>query len=100
MLIHLRDQFLALERIAGLCSDTFVSAEGYSRLLGLLPFAAARYYADREASVVYWEPSARTWRKLIWSAGFDRVERVGRFKLEAREGWAVPHVVHRAQMAS
>ena len=97
VLIHLRDQFLALERIAGLCHGTFLSTEGYSRLLGLLPFPAARYYADREAAVVYWEPSARTWERLIWSAGFDEVERLGTFSLKAREGWSVPHVTHRAR---
>ncbi len=97
VLIHLRDQMLALERIAGLCSGTFVSAEGYARLLGLLPFPAARYSLDRQKSEVFWEPGARTWRRMIWSAGFDDVERIGRFSLRAREGWSVPHVVHRAR---
>jgi tRNA (mo5U34)-methyltransferase len=97
VLIHLRDQMLALERIAGLCSGTFVSAEGYARLLGLLPFPAARYSLDRQKSEVFWEPGARTWRRMIWSAGFDDVKRIGRFNLRAREGWSVPHVVHRAR---
>lgn len=100
VLIHLRDQMLALERIAGLCTGTFLSTEGYSPLLGLLPFPAARYYADREKAVVYWEPSARTWERMIWSAGFDRVERVGKFSLKAREGWSVPHVTHRARKSA
>ena len=31
VLIHLRDQLLALERIAGLCRGTFISAEEYDR---------------------------------------------------------------------
>jgi tRNA (mo5U34)-methyltransferase len=97
VLIHLRDQLLALERIAGLCSGTFLSAEEYDRAAGLVPFPVARYRADREKAVVFWEPSARTWKQLIWTAGFDRVERLGRFSLKAREGWSVPHVVHRAQ---
>jgi tRNA (mo5U34)-methyltransferase len=99
VLIHLRDQVLALERIAGLCTGSFLSTEGYSRLLGLLPFPAARYYADREQSVVFWEPSARTWKQMIWSAGFDDVQRIGAFNLKAREGWSVPHVTHRARKA-
>jgi hypothetical protein len=34
---------------------------------------------------------------MIWSAGFDTVDRIGRFNLRAREGWSVPHVVHRAR---
>jgi tRNA (mo5U34)-methyltransferase len=97
VLIHLRDQILALERIAGLCVGEFLSTEGYSPLLGLLPFPAARYHADREQAVVFWEPSARTWRQMIWSAGFDSVERLGAFRLKAREGWSVPHVTHRAR---
>ncbi|HKG36844.1 MAG TPA: class I SAM-dependent methyltransferase [Solirubrobacterales bacterium] len=100
VLIHLRDQFLALERIAGLSQGTFLSTEGYSRLLGVLPFPAARYYADREAAVVYWEPSARAWEQMIWSAGFDEVERLGTFSLKAREGWSVPHVTHRARKSA
>ena len=100
VLIHLRDQFLALERIAGLSHGTFLSTEGYSRLLGVLPFPAARYYADREAAVVYWEPSARAWEQMIWSAGFDEVERLGTFSLKAREGWSVPHVTHRARKSA
>jgi tRNA (mo5U34)-methyltransferase len=99
VLIHLRDQLLALERIAALCADTFISAEAYDRATGLLPFPASRYRADREKSVVFWEPSARTWRRMIHTAGFDQVEQVGKFKLRAREGWSVPHVVHRARKA-
>jgi tRNA (mo5U34)-methyltransferase len=97
VLIHLRDQVLALERIAGLCHGTFASTEAYSRAAGLVPFPVARYYVDREQSVVFWEPGARTWRRMIWSAGFDEVERLGTFRLRAREGWSVPHVTHRAQ---
>jgi tRNA (mo5U34)-methyltransferase len=100
VLIHLRDQMLALERIADLCTGTFLSTEGYSPLLGLLPFPAARYHADREKAVVFWEPSARTWGRMIWSAGFDQVERVGRFSLKSREGWSVPHVTHRARKSA
>jgi tRNA (mo5U34)-methyltransferase len=99
VLIHLRDQVLALERIASLCTGTFLSAEGYSRAAGLVPFPVSRYRVDREKSVVFWEPSVRTWRKMIWSAGFDSVERIDRFNLRAREGWKVPHVVHRARKA-
>jgi tRNA (mo5U34)-methyltransferase len=97
VLIHLRDQLLALERIADLCTGTFLSAEGYDRLLGVVPFPVSRYLADREKAVVFWQPSARTWRHMIRSAGFDHVEQVRKFKLKAREGWSVPHVVHRCR---
>jgi tRNA (mo5U34)-methyltransferase len=93
VLIHLRDQLLALERIAGLCDGTFISAEEYDRLSGLAPFPVTRYRADRESAVVFWQPSVRTWKRMLWTAGFDRVEERGRFKMRAREGWSVRHVV-------
>jgi 2-polyprenyl-3-methyl-5-hydroxy-6-metoxy-1,4-benzoquinol methylase len=96
VLIHLRDQVLALERIAGLCRGTFISVEAYDPVMDLLPFTASRYKADRDADVVFWEPGSRTWKRLIWSAGFDRVERRGRFKLPSTRGFSVRCVVHHA----
>jgi hypothetical protein len=93
VLLHLRDQFLALERIANLSRGTFISAEEYDPLSSLLPFSVSRYRADRDAAVVFWHPSVRTWKRMIWSAGFDRVEDRGRFKMKSREGWSVRHVV-------
>ena len=94
VLIHLRDQLLALERIAGLCDGTFISAEEHDRLADLVPFAVSRYRADDPSAVVFWRPAARTWRKMMWTAGFDRVEQRGRFRMRSRDGFTVPHVVH------
>ena len=96
VLVHLRDQFLALERIAGLCRGLFISAEEYDRPSRFVPFPVSRYLADREASVVFWLPSARTWTRMMWSAGFERVERHGTFTMRSRDGFKVPHVVHHA----
>jgi tRNA (mo5U34)-methyltransferase len=96
VLIHLRDQLLALERIANLCTDRFISAEEYDPMASLSPWPMSRYLADRDKAVVYWLPGIRTWKRMLWTAGFDRVERYGRFKLAAREGWTVRHVVHHA----
>jgi tRNA (mo5U34)-methyltransferase len=96
VLIHLRDQLLALERIASLCTGTFISAEEYDRVTDLLPFPASRYRADRDAAVVYWLPSRKTWRQMMWTAGFDRVEEIGRFDMQSTEGYSVRHVVHHA----
>jgi tRNA (mo5U34)-methyltransferase len=93
VLIHLRDQLLALERIANLCRGTFISAEEYDRPSGLLPFPVSRYRTDRDSAVVFWQPSVRTWKRMLWSAGFDRVEQKGRFKMSSKDGWAVRHVV-------
>jgi tRNA (mo5U34)-methyltransferase len=96
VLIHLRDQLHALERIANLCTDTFISAEEYDRRANLVPFPVSRYHADRDKAVVFWLPSIKTWKRMLWTAGFDRVEQYSRFKVVAREGWSVPHVVHHA----
>ena len=96
VIMHLRDQLLALERVAALCDGTFVTANEYDRLAGLVPFAAARYLADRDRGVIFWLPSRRTWRRLLWTAGFDRVQEHGRFTMQAKAGYAVPHVVHHA----
>jgi tRNA (mo5U34)-methyltransferase len=96
VLMHLRDQLLALERIAALCRGRFISAEEYDPLSGLVPFPVARYRADREAAVVFWQPSARTWRRMIWTAGFDRVAEHNRLRLRSPRGFSVRHVVHHA----
>lgn len=93
VLIHLRDQLLALERMAKLCRGTLISAEPYDRWAGLSPFPVSRYLADREADVVFWMPSVRTWRRMLWTAGFDRVEEQGRFTMKAVDGLEVRHVV-------
>jgi tRNA (mo5U34)-methyltransferase len=93
VLIHLRDQVLALERIAALCTGTFVSAEEYDPWLNLLPWPVSRSRVRREAAVVYWMPNVRCWKELIWAAGFDHVEEKGRFSMKSTQGYAVRHVV-------
>jgi tRNA (mo5U34)-methyltransferase len=97
VLIHLRDQVLALERIAALTHDRFVFAEAYHRGLELLPVAAARYRALREKAVVFWEPNVRAWKAMMMSAGFRTIEEKGRFTLRARPGWKIRHVVLEAR---
>jgi tRNA (mo5U34)-methyltransferase len=99
VLIHLRDQLLALERISSLCRDRFICAEAYDPLIGLLPFPVSRYRADRHASVVFWEPSVRTWRRMLWTAGFDQVKEHTRFALRSRRGFSVRHVVLHARVS-
>jgi tRNA (mo5U34)-methyltransferase len=96
VLVHLRDPLLALERIARLCRGVFISAEEPARGLDLLPFLAARYHADREAAVVYWLPGRRTWRWMMWTAGFDQVSEHDRFTVPSREGFSVRHVINHA----
>lgn len=100
VLIHLRDQLLALERIARLCTGTFISAEEYDPLIGLLPFACARYRADRDAAVVYWQPNRRLWRRMMWTAGFDEVRSHARFSVRSNQGYSVRHAVHHARASA
>jgi tRNA (mo5U34)-methyltransferase len=93
VLIHLRDQLLALERMANLCSGRLILAEEYDKLASLMPFSAARYMADSGQAVVYWRPSRRTWRRMVWTAGFERVEQKGTFDMKVKDEFTVPHVV-------
>ena len=96
VLIHLRDQLLALEQVARLCRGTFISAEEPDRLTSLLPFSALRYRAYRDAAVVFWAPSRRAWRRMIWTAGFDQVRQHADFKMRSRRGFTLRHVIHHA----
>jgi len=98
VLIHLRDQMRALERIFPLVKPggLFISAEEYDRRGALLPWRSARYLADREAAVVYWMPTTKTWRGMHWTAGFDETRVHGRFVMHAGKGkdrFGVRHVV-------
>jgi tRNA (mo5U34)-methyltransferase len=98
MLIHIKNQFLALERMCQLLrpGGIFVSAEAYSPLAGLVPFPVARYRAHRDTYPVFWEPSVKTWRLMIEACGFSDIHEVKRFNLQSRWGYGVRHVVHHA----
>lgn len=100
VLVHMRDQLLALERLARLCRGTLITAEAYDPWMSLLPLPAARYLPDRDASVVFWLPGIRTWRRMLWTAGFDQVRRHARFRMPSRRGYAVRHVVHHASAST
>jgi tRNA (mo5U34)-methyltransferase len=97
VLIHLRDQYLALERMANLCRGRLILAEEYDRVAQLCPVPMSRYLADREGATVFWLPSARTLRRMVWSAGFEHVKEHSRFDMRDRNRtFAVRHVVMHA----
>ena len=99
VLIHLRDQLLALERIGNLCCGTFISVESYDPWLNLLPFAVARCQADREEAVVFWEPNVRAWKGMLYDGRSSRIEQKGKFKLEGARGLVgAPRGAERAQV--
>ena len=70
----------------GRAAATFISAEEYDRAASLFPWSVARCAATIPSAVVFWRPNLRAWRRMLWSAGFDRVERIGRFTLQATDG--------------
>ena len=97
VLMHLRDQLLALERIAGLIKPggMLISAEEYDWMSDAVPFPIARFRGNRPGGV-FWLPSRKAWKEMIWFAGFDRVKERGRFRLKSSQGYSVRHVVHHA----
>ena len=99
ILIHIRDQLLALERIAGLVKPggLYIGAEEYDLASNFVPFKVSRYRADRESAVVFWLPSTKTWKNMIWTAGFDEVQAKGRFKMRSPHGFFVRHAVFHAR---
>jgi hypothetical protein len=101
VLLHLRDQLLALERFAGLCRGKLIFTDEYDRLCSLLPFPVSRYHADRDAAVVFWLPAKKTWRRMVWTAGFEDVTEHGTFsvtiKSSAGKSTRIPHVVIHAR---
>jgi tRNA (mo5U34)-methyltransferase len=92
VLIHLRDQLLALERIANLCRGLFISAEEYDRLARWIPLPLSRFRGHVSGTVVYWRPNIKAWRRMLWAAGFDDVQQRAKFGMKS-EGFSVPHVV-------
>jgi tRNA (mo5U34)-methyltransferase len=101
VLLHLRDQLLALERIANLTKPggVFVTAEEYEPVTDLVPFPMSRFRGNRDKAVVFWVPNRRAWRAMLWHAGFDRVEEIKRFTMKSTLGWEIRHVVHHAHRA-
>jgi tRNA (mo5U34)-methyltransferase len=99
VLLHLRDQLLALERLASVTDGRFIFADEYDRLSSLVPFPVSRYHADRDLAVVFWLPAKKTWRRMLWTAGFEDVEEHTRFRLKLGKR-AIPHVVLHARHAS
>src|SRR4051794_37180636 len=101
VLIHLRNQFGALDRINGLLQDggRFVSVEPYSRIAGFHPLPIAIYRAHRPTAPVFWEPSVRTWKMMLLACGFEDVQRVDKFRMNAH-GYHVHVVVHHSTKRS
>ena len=77
----------------------FISAEEYDPLPSLVPFPVEPLPRRPRQRGRLLAARLRTWRRMLWTAGFDRVEQRGKFKARARAGWSVKHVVHQAWKA-
>jgi tRNA (mo5U34)-methyltransferase len=99
VLIHMRDQLLALERIAHLCRGTLIIGEEFHKRLSRLPLPLSRYHGDRDKDMVFWLPNKACWRAMVRSAGFDHVEEFDTFTVKSEgDVFEVPqYVLHASQ---
>ena len=82
LLLHLRDPQLALDRVRSVCRGTLYLAEIYHP--GLEPFGdacLAEYPLWVPGEYVWWLMSLNTIKRMVWEAGFDKVEELARFSL-------------------
>ena len=87
VLIHLRDQLLALERIAQLCRGTrHRRPRSTTGSPARLPLESGALPGRPAQAVVFWQPTSRPWRRMMWTAGFDAVTEHGRFALRSPRG--------------
>ncbi len=102
MLIHLKNQFLAMERMRSLLKPggVFVTCEPYHYMLSLLRYPAARYRAHRPGAPVFWEPSVKAWAMMVEACGFTDVTEKTRFSMRSPRGYSVRHVVHHATVGA
>ena len=100
LLIHLKRQFDALERMRALLRSggMLISAEPYWRRGSLLPIPLARCPAALQGAPVFWEPNPKGWETMLRVGGFNEVRRVGKFAMRSPRGYSVPTVVHRAHV--
>ena len=93
VLMHVRDQLLALERLASVCrpDGRLILTEEYDRRAQLMPFMGSRYFADRESAAFLAAVGADVEADGL-DAGFEDVEEKRKFELKSPHGFSVPHV--------
>ncbi len=93
LLVHLRDPQLALERAYSVCRGEVLVADVYTpRLEGMGDLALALYTAPSET---WWLPNVATLRAMMRTAGFESIDEISRFALEARSDDTIHKVVLR-----
>jgi tRNA (mo5U34)-methyltransferase len=93
LLVHLRDPQLALERAYSVCRGEVLVADVYTpQLEGMGDRALAMFTAPGET---WWLPNVATLRAMMTTAGFESIDEISRFALEARAEDTIHKVVLR-----
>lgn len=96
LLVHLRDPQLALERAYSVCRGEVLVADVYTpRLEGMGDQALAWFTAPGET---WWLPNIATLKGMMRTAGFEAIEEVSRFALQARSEDTIYKVVLRGEV--
>jgi tRNA (mo5U34)-methyltransferase len=94
LLVHLRDPQLALERAYSVCRGEVLVADVYTPQLegmsGGIPLAV--FTAPGET---WWLPNVAALRSMMHTAGFESIDEISRFALEARTADTIHKVVMR-----
>jgi tRNA (mo5U34)-methyltransferase len=93
LLVHLRDPQLALERAYSVCRGEVLVADVYTpQLEGMGDLPLALFTAPSET---WWLPNVATLRTMMTTAGFESIDEISRFALEARTTDTIDKVVLR-----
>ncbi len=93
LLVHLRDPQLAVERAYSVCRGEVLVADVYTpQLEGMGDLALALFTAPSET---WWLPNVATLRTMMTTAGFESIDEISRFALEARAADTIHKVVLR-----
>lgn len=93
LLVHLRDPQLALERAFSVCHGEVLVADVFApELDGLGDTALALYAAPGET---WWIPNVMTLKGMLRTAGFEPIDEISRFVLQARAESAIHKIVLR-----
>jgi tRNA (mo5U34)-methyltransferase len=98
LLVHLRDPQLALERAYSVCHGEVLVADVYTpKLEGMGDVALAVFTAPSET---WWLPNIFALRAMMRTAGFESIDEISRFALEARTDDTIHKVVLRGAVTT
>jgi tRNA (mo5U34)-methyltransferase len=98
LLLHLRNPQLALERMFSVCRGSLLAAEVYNPRLDRADGTCLSEFGGMNQSLSWWKPNTNTLKMMMTVAGFEPVEEIGRFVLNARSTDRIPKVVLRGRV--